>query len=349
MNGLLGAQLGAQSGMASGGVMGYADLIRKKLMETIAPKSAETLKAEAPQPPAQKDYTAGLTPPEIGGVPSKLEFKATPNRLSAFMVALGQIMQNKYNTDRLKEEQAQGLYESKLKAGQALNQQQELLAMKQADEANDPFRQKQIQKLDAELAMYPTKEEIQKAKLQKILGGGKTSGGGSRSIGDIISGEGTPNSFKAFINKNITEYDPQTKQPIITPEVVKKAYQDYLLTNPNARDRTAADKFVATYAPERQTKQISPEREVYNSFIAAGMEPAQALNSMKAAGYKNIDRITQEEQAKAVAVIDAMKNYGKEPKAETPPSAPKTSTVAPTNETPEQKRLREYKASRGLN
>lgn len=353
MNGLLGAQLGAQSGMASGGVMGYADLIRKKLMETIAPKSAETLKEETPQPTAQKDYTAGLTPPEIGGVPSKLEFKATPNRLSAFMVALGQIMQNKYNTERAKEEQAQGLYESKLKSGQALNQQQELLAMKQAaDEANPDMlldRSIKQEQLKQYQAMTPIKIETAQARLQRALGmgGGKSSGGGSKTMDDIMGG-GAPSSFKAFIERNAEEFDPNTKQPIITPEVVKKAYQQYLLTNPNARDRTAADKFVSTYS-DRPTRQISPEREVYNSFIAAGMEPAQALNAMKAAGYKNIERITQEEQAKAVAVIDAMKNYGKEPKAETPPPAPKTSTVAPNNETPEQKRLREYKASRGLN
>jgi len=185
MNGLLGAQLGAQSGMTNGGVMGYADLIRKKLMETIAPKSAEVLKEETPQPTAQKDYTAGLTPPEIGGVPSKLEFKATPNRLSAFMVALGQIMQNKYNTDRLKEEQAQGIYETKLKSGQQMNQFQSELGMKEAAEARDPYRQAQIEKAKNDIAMSPIEMKIKEASLANLLKRGERIG---KTKGDSDTG-----------------------------------------------------------------------------------------------------------------------------------------------------------------
>lgn len=185
MNGLLGAQLGAQSGMTSNGVMGYADLIRKKLMETLAPKTAEEIKSETPQPTAPKDYTAGLTPPEIGGVPSKLEFKATPNRLSAFMVALGQIMQNKYNTERAKEEQAQGLYESRLKSGQALNQFQTELGMKEAAEARDPYRQAQIEKAKNDIAMSPIEMKIKEASLANLLKRGER-------IGKTGSGKATP-------------------------------------------------------------------------------------------------------------------------------------------------------------
>lgn len=230
MNGLLGAQLGAQSGMTSNGVMGYADLIRKKLMETLAPKTAEEIKSETPQPTAPKDYTAGLTPPEIGGVPSKLEFKATPNRLSAFMVALGNIMQNKYNTERAKEEQAQGLYESKLKAGQAMNQFQTELGMKEAAEARDPYRKAQIQKIEQDIAMGPLEAKIKEASLANMLKRGAQIGktkSGSAGLSAADSSKMTDEelvSITGFTPEELKYYrsaPPKIQTQIMKPYMTK--------------------------------------------------------------------------------------------------------------------------------
>lgn len=347
MNGLLGAQLGAQSGMTSNGVMGYADLIRKKLMETLAPKTAEEIKSETPQPTAPKDYTAGLTPPEIGGVPSKLEFKATPNRLSAFMVALGNIMQNKYNTERAKEEQAQGLYESRMKSGQALNNLQTELEMKrQADEANPEtklthaIKEEQLKQLQA---MNPIKLEKEQTKLQKLIGGGASSGGGKK-LSDIMGG--STGTFAGFIKQNATEFDPTTKEPIITPEVLQTSYRQFLMTNPSSKERTAADKFVSTYAEPRKP---STDTQVYDYLVTqGGMTPTEAKAEMKRLGRQTPEERgaaayqTQKEGIKG-AIAGAKEAGGQS-------TAPVTPTVTPSTieETPEQKRLREYKAKRGL-
>ena len=294
MNGLLGAQLGAQSGMTNDGVMGYADLIRKKLMETIAPKSAETLKQETPKLNAPKDYTAGLTPPEIGGVPSKLEFKATPNRISAFMVALGQIMQNKYNTDRLKEEQAQGLYESKLKSGQQMNQFQTELGMKEAAEARDPYRQGQIKLQEAELGMIPLKAKTAEANLANLLKRGerigKTGGGGSRSIGEVFAGTkatGDIVSDAAMIEEQARTHTQQTGLPYDQSLVMfKNAYVSKLGGKQDTRTSYSKglDAALGIKPPEKMTDKQRAEAWVNDYKMKnPNASPVQVTNAFKEA------------------------------------------------------------------
>lgn len=338
MNGLLGAQLGAQSRMATNGVMGYADLIRKKLMDTLAPKTADEIKSEAPQPTAQKDYTAGLTPPEIGGVPSKLEFKATPNRLSAFMVALGQIMQNKYNTERAKEEQAQGLYESKLKSGQALNQFQTELGMKEAAEARDPYRQAQIEKAKNDIAMSPIEMKIKEASLANLLKRGEQIGKSKGSSAGLSAADSSKMTDEELVS--ITGF---------TPEELK-----YYRSAP-AKIQTQIMKPYMT----RIERVLNPDTKLFYDLQkpisegGEGLTAVQAKEKIKKLGRKTPEEIGVEAFYKGKegmkGAIQGAKEIGTQGQTVAPPPAPKTQTVMPTNETPEQKRLREYKASRGLN
>ena len=97
--------------------------IAAKIREQISRQAMTSPQTSPPTAgaPEERDYTEGMERPELTAIKSEKEFKATPSRITAFLVALGNILQDKQNLEAAKQQQAQNEYNAKLSDAMELN------------------------------------------------------------------------------------------------------------------------------------------------------------------------------------------------------------------------------------
>ena len=98
-------------------------LMAEEIRKQISTKAMEQPKTSPPTAgmPQDRDYTEGMERPELTTLKGEREFKATPSRTSAFLVALGNILQDKQNLEAAKQQAQQGEYNAKLSDAMELN------------------------------------------------------------------------------------------------------------------------------------------------------------------------------------------------------------------------------------
>lgn len=166
-------------------LLAVAEEIRKQ----ISTKAMEQPKTSPPAAgmPQDRDYTEGMERPELTTLKGEREFRATPSRTSAFLVALGNILQDKQNLEAAKQQMAQGEYNAKLSDAMELNKLFKTGKIKREFDESDPDTQLRREMLQLDLAqkkeMYPLEKQYKQTALDRLLakgtgGGGRVSGGG---------------------------------------------------------------------------------------------------------------------------------------------------------------------------
>ena len=171
------------------GILNAADKIRKAIEEQVAkgttpPVAAEKTLSETPQ---NIDYTKGMTAPDITTIRKNMKFEGTPNRSSAFLVALGNILQDQNNVKAAQEEVARNEYNAKLQDALDLNKLQQRAKIERDWSETDPMQILKRKQIEGDLAMQPLEKEYKQTQLDFLLkkkdnygngGGGARKGNG---------------------------------------------------------------------------------------------------------------------------------------------------------------------------
>lgn len=171
-------------------LLAVAEEIRKQ----ISAKALEQPKTSPPVAamPEDRDYTEGMERPELTTLKGEREFKATPAKTSAFLVALGNILQDKQNLEAAKQQAQQGEYNAKLSDAMELNKLFKTNKMKREFDESDPDTQLRRELLQTELAqkkaMGPLEQQYKQAALDRLLMKGQ-GGGGRASGGNVTSSD----------------------------------------------------------------------------------------------------------------------------------------------------------------
>lgn len=170
-----------------------------------------------PEPPPDVDYTQGMTRPDLTELGSKMEFKATPSRASAMLVALGNILQDRRNVEAAKQAASQGEYNAKLESAMDLNKARKGLQMKREFDEADPDVLLGRQAKQAELDMLPLKKEAMMADL--LFKTKRADQYGQGRSGSGVGGSVEPN----FANLTDEEVAAMTKWDAVKMKVWKAA------------------------------------------------------------------------------------------------------------------------------
>lgn len=164
-------------------LLAVAEEIRKQ----ISAKALEQPKTSPPVAgmPEDRDYAEGMQRPDLTKLKAEREFKATPSRTSAFLVALGNILQDKQNLEAAKQQTEQNEYNAKLADAMEMNKLFKTGKMKREFDESDPDTQLRREMLQLDLAqkkeMYPLEKQYKQTALDRLLakgtGGGRASGG----------------------------------------------------------------------------------------------------------------------------------------------------------------------------
>ena len=169
------------------GILNAADKIRKAIEEQVAkgttpPVAAEKTLSETPQ---NIDYTKGMTAPDITTIRKNMKFEGTPNRSSAFLVALGNILQDQNNVKAAQEEVARNEYNAKLQDALDLNKLQQRAKIERDWSETDPMQILKRKQIEGDLAMQPLEKEYKQTQLDFLLkkkdNYGNGGGGGGKS------------------------------------------------------------------------------------------------------------------------------------------------------------------------
>lgn len=216
-------------------LLAVAEEIRKQ----ISAKALEQPKTSPPVAgmPEDRDYAEGMQRPELTTLKGEREFKATPSRTSAFLVALGNILQDKQNLEAAKQQTAQNEYNAKLADAMEMNKLFKTGKMKREFDESDPDTQLRREMLQLDLAqkkeMYPLEKQYKQTALDRLLAKG-TGGGGGRASGGAVSAE--PN----FANLSDEEVAQMTKWDASRMKVWKAANskQKLLMLKPHMDEKT---------------------------------------------------------------------------------------------------------------
>lgn len=340
-------------------LLAIAAKIREQIsQQAMTPPQTSPPSAGAPE---ERDYTEGMERPELTAIKSEKEFKATPSRTTAFLVALGNILQDKQNLEAAKQQAAQGEYNAKLSDAMELNKLFKTGKIKREFDESDPdtqlSRKLKEQAYQQNEKLFPLKMQREQTNLDRLLKKGQ--GGGDRASGGNVGEQAStelPSGFAAIIAQNSSQYDPITKQPKPTPAEIETSYRQYLATNPATKDRVSAKEAYNSYKSEIE-KQIDPEKVLGQKLankqkelnIKRGEKALELMGEMdeikRAKAYKELQRIDQD--------INVMNTFGtgglaparspEEIMSELPPKP--SAGVEPQKPS---SRLDAYKKSRGL-
>lgn len=215
-------------------------LMAEEIRKQISAKALEQPKTSPPTAgmPQDRDYTEGMERPELTTLKGEREFKATPSRTSAFLVALGNILQDKQNIEAAKQQAQQGEYNAKLSDAMELNKLFKTNKMKREFDESDPDTQLRREMLQLDLAqkkeMYPLEKQYKQTALDRLLAKGTGGGGGRASGGGAVSAE--PN----FANLSDEEVAQMTKWDASRMKVWKAANskQKLLMLKPHMDEKT---------------------------------------------------------------------------------------------------------------
>lgn len=144
-------------------LLAIAAKIREQIsQQAMTPPQTSPPTAGAPE---ERDYTEGMERPELTAIKSEKEFKATPSRTTAFLVALGNILQDRQNLEAAKQQAAQGEYNAKLADAMEMNKLFKSNKLKREFDESDPDVLLGRQAKRAELDMLPLKKEAMMADL----------------------------------------------------------------------------------------------------------------------------------------------------------------------------------------
>lgn len=324
-------------------LLAVAEEIRKQISQTaMTPPQKQTSPPTAGMP-EDRDYAEGMQRPDLTKLKAEREFKATPSRTSAFLVALGNILQDKQNLEAAKQQTAQNEYNAKLADAMEMNKLFKTGKMKREFDESDPDTQLRREMLQLDLAqkkeMYPLEKQYKQTALDRLLAKGTGGGGRASGGGEVISE--MPSGFAAIIAQNSSTFDPVTREPQPTPQQLELSYRQYLSTNPNAKDRVTATGIYNSFKSETPKSEkkinLSPAQETYQFYRDQGDPPPLALEKTKQHGFKpekSLDRLEEESVARERGAIRAY-------------TEPITPSPAPTVPTPSSK-VEEYKKRRGL-
>lgn len=187
-------------------LLAIAAKIREQIsQQAMTPPQTSPPSAGAPE---ERDYTEGMERPELTAIKSEKEFKATPSRTSAFLVALGNILQDKQNLEAQKQQMAQNEYNAKLADAMEMNKARKGMQMKREFDESDPDvllgRKLKEQSYQQNEELFPLRLQRERTGLDRLLAKG-TGGGGGRASGGAVSAE--PN----FANLSDEEVAQMTK------------------------------------------------------------------------------------------------------------------------------------------
>jgi len=173
-------------------ILDVVEAIKKQITDkavgmsgTASPQAQEPPQQLTPEPPPDVDYTAGMQRPELTKLASNMEFKATPSRATAMLVALGNILQDKRNVEAAKQAAQQSDYDARFKDALDLTKARKGMQMKREFSEADPDvlldRQLKKSKEARESEMFPLDKQYKQGQINKLFK--KTSGDGSSGSG----------------------------------------------------------------------------------------------------------------------------------------------------------------------
>ncbi|HQJ84103.1 MAG TPA: hypothetical protein PLE07_02710 [Candidatus Paceibacterota bacterium] len=234
--------------------------IAAKIREQISQQAMTPPQTSPPTAgmPQDRDYTEGMERPELTAIKSEKEFKATPSRTTAFLVALGNILQDKQNLEAAKQQTAQNEYNAKLSDAMELNKLFKTNKMKREfDESNpDTLLDREIKqaKEAREKEMFPLKKKYKQTVLDRLLM--KEQGGGGRASGGASGVE------------NISE-----------PELAKLLTPEQLATRKAFKTKAAQDRYTASILMPNAPRKMTLKERAVESYMAEGMDYITALKT----------------------------------------------------------------------
>ncbi len=279
-------------------ILDVVEAIKKQITDkavgmsgTASPQAQEPPQQLTPEPPPDVDYTAGMQRPELTKLASNMEFKATPSRATAMLVALGNILQDKRNVEAAKQAAQQSDYDARFKDALDLTKARKGMQMKREFDESDPDTQLRRELLQTELAqkkeMFPLEKQYKQTALDRLLMKGTMGGGGGRgrSGGGEMPTEEMPAGFQAILAANTSTYDPVTREPRPTRAELEFSYRKYLTTNPKPKDRIIADKYRSSLMGEMP----KPEKEQKAEKVSTTEQNIRSY--MELFGVNRIDAI----------------------------------------------------------
>lgn len=214
-------------------LLAVAEEIRKQ----ISAKALEQPKTSPPIAgmPEDRDYAEGMQRPELTTLKGEREFKATPSRTSAFLVALGNILQDKQNLEAAKQQTEQNEYNAKLADAMEMNKLFKTGKMKREFDESDPDvllgRKLKEQSYQQNEELFPLRLQRERTGLDRLLAKG-TGGGRSRASGgrEVISNIPKPglSAEQQKIYDSLKTKAAQDKyySSIVTPDKAKEVYNE---------------------------------------------------------------------------------------------------------------------------
>ena len=292
-------------------LLAIAAKIREQIsQQAMTPPQTSPPTAGAPE---ERDYTEGMERPELTAIKSEKEFKATPSRTTAFLVALGNILQDKQNLEAAKQQTAQNEYNAKLSDAMELNKLFKTGKIKREFDESDPDvllgRKLKEQSYQQNEELFPLRLQREQTNLDRLLMKGQ--GGGGRASGGNVTSSDMNKMTDAEI-KAITGWDDN--------EIKYYRSADGKLQNqlmkPFLRPEKAVDPL------DQKRKQIKLETDELK------------LNFLKETNPIKKAQIAQDIVSKEVSMESLEKDYGIKPKtseelidkyAPSKPSVPKKS------------------------
>lgn len=295
--------------------------IAAKIREQISQQAMTPPKTSPPTAgaPEERDYTEGMERPELTAIKSEKEFKATPSRTSAFLVALGNILQDKQNLEAQKQQMAQSEFNAKLADAMEMNKARKGMQMKREFAEADPDvlldRQLKKSKEARESEMFPLQKKYEQAKIDKLFK--KTSGSGS-GAGGSTTGLG---SGDTTIDQEIKSkaWDYAQKHNVSEEEAIWQIANNELYNaGKNAARKTALGNIIKQFTPGKNGDKLYSggarwtTNEAGEKVFEPGEKPLtpsqiEAAIKIKQRQKSNIlaSELPEEEAAAAMAIKDA--------------------------------------------
>jgi len=320
-------------------ILDVVEAIKKQITDkavgmsgTASPQAQEPPQQLTPEPPPDVDYTAGMQRPELTKLASNMEFKATPSRATAMLVALGNILQDKRNVEAAKQAAQQSDYDARFKDALDLTKARKGMQMKREFSEADPDvlldREIKQEKLRQDRELYPLDLKYKQSRLDGLF---KKGGGGGRrgSSGGEMPTEQMPAGFQAILAANTSTFDPVTREPKPTSAELEFSWRKYLTTNPKPKDRIIADKYRSSLMgempkPEKEQRpeKISLEEKILNSYMQTYNVPIEVAKRM----YVK-DRAMAGGEGGTIGTMNALENMGNTnsvPQPQAPPAKPQS-------------------------
>lgn len=214
-------------------LLAIAAKIREQIsQQAMTPPQTSPPTAGAPE---ERDYTEGMERPELTAIKSEKEFKATPSRTTAFLVALGNILQDKQNLEAQKQQMAQSEFNAKLADAMEMNKLFKTGKIKREFDESDPdtqlSRKLKEQAYQQNEELFPLRLQRERAGLDRLLAKGTGGGGGRASDGGAVMSNIPKPGLSAEQQKIYDSLKTKAAQDkyyssIVTPDKAKEVYNE---------------------------------------------------------------------------------------------------------------------------